>query len=91
MNAHHKQLNCRKGDEIMLLFDSFLQEAQRAPAQLRSSAGQQAPFTRRSTKIGLALIEPVVQRFAVDGAAMSFYGGNSPTLRFSAVKLSSHV
>ncbi len=91
MIAHHKQLNSRRGDEIMLLFASFLQEAQRAPAQLRSSAGQQAPFTRRSTKLGLALIEPVVHRLAVDGAAMSFNGGNRPSLRFSAVKLSSHV
>ena len=91
MNAHHKQLNCRKGDEITLLFASFLQEAQRAPAQLRSSAGQNAPFTRRWTQLGLAPIDPVVQRLAVEGAAMSFYGCNSTTLRFSAVKLSSHV
>lgn len=75
----------------MLLFASFLQEAQRVPAQLRSSIGQQAPFTRRSTKLGLALIEPVVQQLAVEVTARSFYNGNNPTLRFSAVKLSSHV
>ncbi|MBA4303400.1 MAG: hypothetical protein C0424_04170 [Sphingobacteriaceae bacterium] len=91
MKALHEQINCKKGDDSMLLFASLLEQALRAPAQLRSSAGQKAPFTRRWTKLGHALIDPVVQRLAVEGTAMSFYGSNSPTPRFSAVKMSSHV
>lgn len=91
MKVLHKQFNCGKGDGRMLLFASLLEEAQRPLAQLRSSAGPKAPFTRRWTKLGLALFDQVVQRLAVEGTAMNFFGGNSPTPRFSAVNLSSHV
>lgn len=91
MKALHKQRNFTQWVDGMLLFASLLEQTLRAPAQLRSSAGLKAPFTRRWTKLGLALIDPVVQPQAVEGVAVSLFCANSPTPRFPAVKLSSHV
>lgn len=91
MKALHEQLNCKKGYDSMLLFASFLEQALRAPAQLRSSVGQKALFTWRLQKLGLALIDSVVQRRAAENVLMSIFCANKPTPRFSAVKLSSHV